>query len=726
MPDLDTNNMKNITTPKSSAIKQSGFNRFLSTLFGWRRSSNNSKSSVEFAQVDLGAKDQRVGQAFINNAPNLKGPMGQKLEELFNLWLNDNTDKFSDLQQRAQRLNQLEFMYLNDPYVNRTVELYADEATQLDEQDTIINIETPDLRMTRDMYKLINQWGLTQSRIRETIRQMALYGDAFWANTVTENGVERVVPLQQYQITDRVEFNPIKALEMKKRREGFFGTFASNNYLIDQMLQQMEDSNSFSDLFDTKLFGFNVDNDLTVPAWSVTHFRVAADGSQFYPFGTSPILGALAPYKQTQSAIALQSLLRQTSFPITLFKVKTDENMDESKQFSLVNRVREEYDNIGVSQRVGNSEVYTVNTKIWAPEGLLDVEVKRSEGSADSANVDDIKMYQDREAVALGIPKSFFGEEGWKGLSRSGKSLTQQYKPFARKCFSIQSAFLEGLADLFRLHFAITGIYDFRVPFTLSMKYPAVEEDDDYVASQKSSLELADSVIEMVRSAIGAEDDEPLPADIVRDILGKYSFLDPADIVKWTRDAKYSFNKGDEVEGGISGGSGPSDSSGGANIDIDLGGGDEGEEDLGGGEEVSLSDEPEEPSSDEEEITLESQKKWTLEDRLREYEHRPRTPQERLREKKLVESYKEVKDEVYFKSLKECAVNNFVRRNSHVEVFNTVDNHTDVLLEVLSNHGQTDSEGRSRLSESSLYKKPRRKKSRSKKDSEGEKDLDEE
>ncbi len=681
MPSLDKDGIQDGGHP-SSAIKKSRLNRFLSTLFGWRKSSSpNGRSSIEFSQVDIGAKEQRIGQAYINNAPNLKGPMSQKLEELFNLWLNDNTDKLTDLHQRAQRLDQLEYMYLNDPYVNRTVELYADEATQLDQQDTLIDIETPDIRMARDMYKLLNQWGITQSRVRETIRQMALYGDGFWANTVTDKGVERIVPIQQYQVTDRVEFNPIEALEMKKRKEGFFGSFASNNFLIDQMLDQLEDCSSFSDLFDTKLFGFNIDNDLTVPAWSITHFRVGADGSQFYPFGTSPILGALAPYKQTQSAIALQSLLRQTSFPITLFKVKTNENMDESKQFALVNRVREEYDNIGVSQKVGNSEVYTVNTKIWVPSDLLDIEVRKAESSGESADVDDIKLYQDREAVALGIPKSFFGEEGWKGLAHSGRSLMQQYKPFARKCFSIQSAFLEGLADLFRLHFAITGIYDFRVPFTLSMRYPSVEKDDDYTNAQKSSIELADAVAELVRKSIGASDEDPLPADIIRDIISRYTFLDPADIMRWTRDARYFVNskESDEEE------------------DSGLGG-------LSPDEEESI---PESMENGGAHSSSGRRPSWN--ERLRDYETREMTESQRLRERKMVDLYREERGNIYFESLKSSAVNNFVRNGSHVEVFNTTDNHTDVMLDVLnSQHART------RLKESSTFRKKKyRKKGKS-------------
>ena len=514
--------------------------------------------------------------------------------------------------------------------------------------------------MTLDMYKLINQWGLTQNRIRETIKQLGKYGDAFWANTITERGVERIVPLQQMQVLDRIEFNPIKVMEMKRKREGFFGAFASNNYLLDQMMQMMEERDSFSDLFDTKLFGFSIDKDISVPAWNITHFRVGAEGSEFYPWGTSPIIGALAPYKQTQSAIALQSLARELSFPVTIYEVKTDENMDEASQFATVNRVREAYDNIGISQRVGNSEVYTVNTKIWAPEGLLKVSVQKADAGSNDG-VDDIKLYQERTAMALGIPRSFYGEEGWKGLASSGKSLTQQYKPFARKCFSIQSAFLEGLADLFRIHFAITGIYDFRIPFTLSMKYPVVEESEDYSTAKKNSIETANAVASLIRSAIGAEEGEPLPADIIRDIMDKYTFLDPSDIMKWTRDAKYYAMSKEKAEND--------------------------EEGDGGMEGLP---------------TFES--KRNIEQRLREYETRPLDESQKLREARLKESYFSQEKELYFESLRNCGVNNFTRRSEHIEVFNTENSHIDVMLEVLSSQNKSQ-----KLNESFTMKKSQNK-----------------
>ena len=196
----DTNNK----LPDSSAIKSTRFSSFLSTLFGWRKNKSAvSSKKVDFVKVDLDAKEQRVGQALLNDSPNLGKELSQKAEELFDRWMSDNTDKLTELTLRKNRIEQIDFMVQNDPYVNRTVELYADESCQLDQQDTIISIETPDPRMTLDMYKLINQWGLTQNRIRETVKQLGKYGDAFWANTITERGVERIVPLQQMQVLQK-------------------------------------------------------------------------------------------------------------------------------------------------------------------------------------------------------------------------------------------------------------------------------------------------------------------------------------------------------------------------------------------------------------------------------------------------------------------------------------------------------------------------------------------
>ena len=655
MPESQIQNLNNspdnmLKPIPDSKLQKFTFNKFLSSLFGWKKNTgdNHSKTNVEFVKVDLGS-NQRVGQSLLNNASLTQAPLSTKLETLYNRWLTDNTDKVTEIVARQARLDQLQFMIQNDPYVGRTVTLYADEATQLDSQDTIINIETPDPKMTRVMYQLLNQWGLTQVRIRSTIEQIASYGDAFWANRITENGVEKIIPIGQRVITDRLEFSPSHVIEQLKKRTGAIGNIATNNYLIDKMLASMEETGEFADLFDSKLFGFVIDQDTVVPPWCVTHFRFNAEGNDFFPWGTSPILGALSPWKQTTNAIALQQLAQSMNFPVQLYEVKTNENMSPVEQLNLVNIVRESYDNIGVNPNTGGSEVYTVNTKIWAPEGLIKVTTLKAENG--ESNIDDIiKLYQNREALALGLPASFFGEEGWwSGVEKSGKALMQQWKPFGRKCFAMQSAFLEGLADLYRIHFAITGEYDFRIPFTLSMKFPAEEVGDDKFEQQNSSLEQAENIIGIVKTAIGAGEDETLPPDIIRDIITKYTFLDPSDIAKWTRDAHYasilSSSDEEEEEAGVDGGE-------------DLGGDTGGMEDLGT-EDLSTDDTGAVDAAVEESKAAVNN---------------------RLREKRLVENYNDLKGDIYFQVLKENAVNNFVRGNRHIEVFNQIPGCLDLML----------------------------------------------
>lgn len=643
-------------SPKS-AIKQQGFTRFMSTLYGWTANRGSKKNRglgsqeqpVAFTQVDVGSTQREIQAAVEKAISNTK--LSERLEALFNSWLNDTSDSLTEIANRARRVDQLTYAKLNDPFIGRVARLYADEGSQLDVQDHLISVETPDPLMTREMYNLLNQWGVTQPRVRSALEQMATYGDAFWANKVDPlHGVVRIIPLKQLQITDRLEFNPVDALENLKRKTGGIATLADRHTLIKTMIEDMEDTGDFADLFDTKLFGFAIQNDLVVPPWAVTHFRVDPDASEFAPFGVSPILNTLAPFKLASSTITLQSIARVLSFPVTLYKVKTTPGTDEARQFQVVNSVREHYDNIGVTPAAGNSEVYTVNTKIWMPDGLMDVDVKASQ--VDIGFTGDLDIYQDRVAVATGVPKGYLVQE-WGGFGNSAISLTEQFKPFARAVYSLQSAFMEGLSELFRLHFAITGKFDFRTPFTLSLRFPAEEVSDEKRNARSSSIELAGAVLDMIRAAIGAQEDDGLPPDIVRDVISKYTFLDPTDVVKWTRDARYG-----GLAGGSSGSSGGGSSGGGSSGDFDL------EKEL---DAIDSGEGAEEPATEEsEEFEAPDLEEADFSEKLTPAEvHRIREAQSR-RMKELSTRYKEANHSIYFRVLQENCIGEFTRGFRHV------------------------------------------------------------
>ena len=665
---------ENLSPDKSDSA---GLNNFLSRLFGWKKSTRGSGNPVDFVTVDLDSS-QKVGQALKqaleDQIPNIEsGNLSKHLQGLLDSWLTDTTDTQQELTKRMELIKQIDYAVRTDPYIGQVVKLYADECTQCDLQNQVISIETPDPLMTRRMYELLSTWGVTQNRCHSAIESLAEYGNAFWCNQVSSRGVERIIPLKQHQIKERIEFNPVEVAEKRATKTGSFMNAVSKNYLLNKMVNGLEAGENYCDIFDKKLFGFTmpgVDNgqDIILPPWAVTHFRVDGDG-QFSPWGTSPLINTLAPFKQLISTIALQSLARVSSFPITLYNVKTSENTDEARQFSTVNKVRMAYDNIGVSPMVGNSEVYSVNTKLWVPKGLLEVDVKKPE--VDVKFTDDMEMYQDRVAVASGLPRAYF-EKGWGEYGDSAKSLIEQYKPFGRRAYTIQSAFLDGISDLFRLHFAISGEYDYRVPFTLSMKFPAEEKSKSKLESQNASVEMANKVVNAVKSAIGAGDDEALPAEVVRDIMSKYAFLDPGDLQKWTKASKRALiNKsalddigsdpslddieGDDLDSGDLGDI--SDTEGAEGTDSgDLGEAPDITTDIGSADNI-----PAEPTAESTQTKL-----------------------ERLREKHLVEAYNRNRDDIYFNVLRENNIEGFRRGASHVQVYQTISGNNDYMLETLA------------------------------------------
>ena len=646
-------------TPQSATARSGLFSR-LTSLFGWRaatQTQNQStklgkKTGLQFVRVDPNNKsmrelDAKLGQIFQNV------PLSDRLEKLFEAWLRDSTNGYDDLRDRQKRIGELMFMYYNDSFISRVVQLVADEATQLDVQDRILSVESPDPRMAERIYQLFDMWGVSQQRIHGVCFDLELLGEAFWANKITANGVEKIIPLQVGQILERLEFNPTKVAEEIRARQGSIMTMINRDAKLQMLLQsfeQMHLSEDFAEMFETKLFGFVIDNETVVPPWTISHFRLSADHTEFYPYGRPHLLAALAPFKQAASTMTLQSLARIMSFPVTLYKVKTAPGMDTAQVWDHVNSVREQYDNIGVNPVAGQSEVYSVNTKIWVPDGLLEIDVKESKTEVDF--IGDLEMYIDRIATAAGVPKTYLCPDWGSTFGVSAVSLVEQFKPFGRHVYTIQASFLEGLADLIRLHFVITGEFDYTTPFTLSMRFPAEEMGSDKMDARKSSMELAKDVIDLIGSAMGVEEDEPLPADVVKDIMAKYTFLDPTDVLKWTKQvgdqvlvqkSQAKNNEDEEGGGGSSGGSGGGGSGGGDSGMDDLESmlGTEGGEEIGGEEGG-----PAEESS-----------------RIRRFALR-RIREARMQELKM--RYREIKDDLYFNVLTKNHLREFQRNKRHV------------------------------------------------------------
>jgi hypothetical protein len=244
----------------------------------------------------------------------------------------------------------------------------------------------------------------------------------------------------------------------------------------------------------------------------------------------------------------------------------------------------------------------------------------------------------------------------------------EQYKPFARQVYTIQSCYLEGLADLLRLHFAITGEFDYNTPFVLSMRFPAEDMGDEKRDARQSSLDLAQSVVELVSSALGLEEGEPLPEDIIFDILSRYTFLDETDVLKWMR-YRQQF---DAEKAAAEADGGDDDEGGGDDMDFDMDD-DMGGDDMGGDE------------GGDEMMENMAARKYYLRTRAllrekrvaKEMWERKRLLREKkkvqeMRFKRLREQYGKSKKDIYFTWLKENAMQEWKDRRGHQMFFGQV------------------------------------------------------
>lgn len=549
--------------PAQSRIVKNTFVNRLNSLFGFATLRPNqrrdAKTSIEkdyglkFVKVDLDNQAYRISNAALGRVYDSE-MFSSHLEKLFTSYLNETQCSYDDIIDRQKRIDELSYLYYNDVMCSRVVHLCADEATQIDMQDRIISVESPNANFTNRTYELLSQWGADiQQRVWQACFDIELYGEAFWAHKITQRGVDHIKPIKVQEVVERLEFDPIRMADYLSHLNGndFLqkGRSEKLKKLMDILSsdKSIEEAESLADMFDTKLLGYELKDGVVVPPWLITHFRFNADNSSFAPYGMPPLLNCLAPFHQLYTTMALQGLARSMAFPLMLYKVKTTPGLRPGQAMELVDEVRSEYENIGVTPMSVGNEVYTINSKMWIADGLLDVQVIDSKIDFDF--VGDIELYQDRVAIAAGVPKAYLDQE-YGGFGNSAISLVEQYKPFARHVFSIQSTFLQGLGELIRLHYAITGEFDYNTPFILSMRFPAEEMSSDKEERRTASIELSTSIVDLIHSVLGIPEEDPLPQDIVLDILNKYSFLDPTDTEKWLRLSKINAINASTDEGG--------------------------------------------------------------------------------------------------------------------------------------------------------------------------------
>lgn len=456
--------------------------------------------------------------------------MPSDLQQYYQFWLKECHDNAQTLKNRMDRIKDLNYMYYNNTSISSAIELYADEAIQYDAQSQPLLVNAKEKKVTTYIIDFFERIGINRNSLREIARNLAHYGDAFLINSLEEGiGFTSIQVVDVDTVKDRLEFNPITAKKIMMKNRGYVNYLNTDARLrkLADMIVETGGSSDASKYFKPYLFGFQIEDDMFLPPWAVTHFRVLSSKSEFAPFGRPLLINCISPFRQLKAASNLMEMARAAKFPKEMFEVDVDENMTEPEKWNAVNEARQEYQNL--AQLEGQKEDFAVGGSIWVASNSIKYTLIQNNMNVD--DIADVEYLREEVIVGTSIPKDYLisSRNSW---GSSGQALLQQSKMFSRKVLTIQNAILEQLVQMVKLQFIISGDYPEDTDFEISLNFPVVEDTGDRIKSKTETLDLSKSVIDSLSTALGIN--TKLPLDVVKDIFNKYSFLDPEDINSWT------------------------------------------------------------------------------------------------------------------------------------------------------------------------------------------------
>jgi hypothetical protein len=452
-------------------------------------------------------------------------PNYSPLSQIFSWYLQENLDTAETLQNRKNRYCDLDFALKNSSLIKAAVDLFADEATQCDIGGCPIRVKAKREVQTY-IESLLDQWGVTQQQVRETIFNVALFGDSFEINDIRpKEGIVQVTPVTVWDVADRLEFDPSKVIERVKYHNSITG--ASNKMKLDVLMSDLGiEEESPSSYFNKYLLGFELMGGRMVPPWGVTHYRAVSMLREFAPWGRSRFINILPMFRQLLAAEGLMQVARAAAFPRDVYSVGTEAGATVTERWAALEEFQEQLDNAGMTQ--GSKELPSIGSRIIVPKELVDFQSFKSDIDVDA--ISDVEYLRDNLIMGLMIPKGYLivDDGGW---GNSGQSLLQQFKPFGRMVFSDQSNYLQGLSEKIKIHLAILEKFEgWDTPFELEMEFPVIEESNDRIQHKAEELTLANNTLDTLKNILGVD---KVPPEIIKDAFGMLTSLPQEKIDKY-------------------------------------------------------------------------------------------------------------------------------------------------------------------------------------------------
>jgi len=462
-------------------------------------------------------------------------------------------ESFTQVSQQRETIMDLLDTMAEDPIIGAVLNIYADDATEPNEQGKIIWAESSDSDTAQYVNYIIDVMNIDKYA-HSWIRSLALYGDLYIKlfrvsdvddglfkernNKQDERTLNENVFVSAHAKTDKyvhyVEAvpNPAEMFELTKFGKSYAyiqagvrqtskkdrdSAFVGNSVLkyqfnrdevilyqptdfVHAYLNPMsnrfpEEVEIFIDNSDPNTFD-SVERENLYKQTSLTYTVRRGESLFFNVFKIWRIMMLL------QNAMLLNRLTKSSIVRVVGVEVGDQPKEEQRKQLLGIKQFFEQKTALSVDNALSE---YTnpgpMENNIYVPthEGTGSISIQSVGGDTEVKGLSDVDYFRNLLFGALGLPKEYFGFDEGGGFD-GGTSLSLKSTRYARSVKKLQTTFCQALTDIINLVLIDSG-QDSRInKFSIKMQSPATQEEKDKMQTKSEFIDYVSKIMDMLDS----------------------------------------------------------------------------------------------------------------------------------------------------------------------------------------------------------------------------------
>lgn len=432
----------------------------------------------------------------------------------------------------------------SDSIIAAALELYADDATQYDEQGRVIWVESDSDEITKAANRLIEILDLPE-RAWKHIYQTCLYGDYYLklyrrgdveeedeylsqryksiqtrivndTKVTSRNGKEvseKILGFEEY--VEDVE-DPALLFDLRKRGKSAGFIEIGREVYMNQVAQIASTSFTFQttdisvyppDRFVHIMLSENLSRTPEEVQIDLGDSKVATYQSAR---GKSMLQDVYPIQKELQlleDSLLLNRLTRSSLIRLLEIEVGDMPKQEVNPYLRRIKNLIEQH--ISMDKSNGDYKSYNapgpIDNVIYIPtrNGKGSITVNNLGGDVNVRDIADIDYFNNKRAGALKIPRAYLGDDmDGSGLSNGG-SLTRLSARYARTIKRIQTAYIRAITHLLNLFF-IEKKLDYVNKFKVRMTSPSTQEDLERNELIGGNIDIVSSILDLTSSLEGS------------------------------------------------------------------------------------------------------------------------------------------------------------------------------------------------------------------------------